>query len=281
MERGGEDAGVPAAGVAVVGGAAARFWHAFRFPMRGARLVFVEHRDLARIWIWPVLLTGAAMAAGTWAAWAWNEALVERIWPAAGGEASWFTSGLRWAGEVLVGLVLTAAAVVFAVVLASPIASPFNDALSRALEDRLGGAPEHPVSILRDVTRSVLLELLKLALLAAALGPLLVLSWLVPFVGPALYTVAAGALTALYFALDYTEWPWVRRGLGLRARLGELARDWPSSLGFGAGVWLVMFLPVVNLALMPMAVAGGTLWVREVDARRSRRAGPSPAPGPR
>jgi CysZ protein len=263
--------------------AVVRFFRAFTLPFRGLRLVFVEHPGLARYWVWPVLITISAIVAGAVASWVWNDDLLRLLWPdrapdPAGGALDMAARVAKSVVEFLLGVVLMLASVLVAVLVAGPVASPFNDALSRALEDRMGGAPAAQGSILHDVVRSVFLEVAKLAVLVAVLGPLLLISLFVPVVGPVVYTLVAGALTSFYFAVDYTEWPWARRGLGLRARMNEAVRDLPTTLGFGAGVWVLMFVPLVNLALMPAAVAGGTLLVRESARQSAARPDPSIAP---
>ena len=80
--------------------------------------------------------------------------------------------------------------------------------------------------------------------------------------------VVGFALTALYFALDYVDWPIARRGLGLRYRRELLARGGATLFGFGAGVWLFLLVPLLNLFFMPAAVAGGTLLYLELEGPR-------------
>ncbi|HEY6876815.1 MAG TPA: EI24 domain-containing protein, partial [Polyangiales bacterium] len=123
-----------------------------------------------------------------------------------------------------------------------------------------------------DLARSVSLELVKLCIYVAVMGPLLIASWLLPGVGQALYMVFASLFTWLYFAVDYVDWPASRRGLGLRARFVLLRTRPFLMLGFGCAVALCLFVPLLNVCFMPLAVAGGTRLFLDLEATAARAA---------
>jgi CysZ protein len=77
-------------------------------------------------------------------------------------------------------------------------------------------------------------------------------------VGQFVYSVAGSAFTVAYLALDYVDWPAARRGLGVGERVAFFRKNALPMLGFGAGVWVFLFVPFLNLLFMPAAVAGGT-----------------------
>jgi len=158
----------------------------------------------------------------------------------------------------------------FVVVAASStvIAAPFNDALSEEVERLVAGreaAPFNLAAVLRDIGRTLRLELLKLSIYLLVMVPALLLSWIVPVVGNILYTVFGFFFTTFYFAVDYVDWPASRRNLGVRQRLRWMRARWFTLLGFGSGVWLLLFLPLINLLFMPAAVAGGTLFFLDCE----------------
>ena len=121
--------------------------------------------------------------------------------------------------------------------------------------------------IFRDTVRTMGLELLKLVIYAAVMIPLFLLAQLLPAVGHAIYSVFAFLFTALYFAVDYLDWPASRRNRSITYRFGLLTDHFLPMLGFGTGVWLFLFIPLVNLLFMPAAVAGGTLLFLDVEGR--------------
>jgi CysZ protein len=95
--------------------------------------------------------------------------------------------------------------------------------------------------------------------------PRFVLQFLIPVVGALLYTVFGFVFTATYFAVDYVDWPATRRGYGVRQRASLVRQRFVPMLGFGAGVYLFLMIPIVNLFFMPAAVAGGTLLFLDLE----------------
>jgi CysZ protein len=240
-------------------------------------MILRRHPGMARYWLPPIVLTGLALIASIWLAAHYHDRALALIWPEPS-NVDWQHALLRslyWVVRVLALLLGIGVAMLVSVVLANLFAAPFNDALSEAVEEVETGNKAAAFSLqktLRDVGRSVGLELVKLCIYVAVMGPLLVASWLLPGVGQALYMVFASAFTWLYFAIDYVDWPASRRGLSLRARLG-LVRTRPFlMLGFGFAVAVCLFVPLLNLCFMPFAVAGGTRLFLDLDAFAARKA---------
>ncbi len=246
-----------------------------RYPWRGARFVYVEHRSLLRFWLPPVLITIALIGAAVGVALSFDGRIADLLWSAPAG-SGWLDTLLRWlhrAVEWLIALALIAFAVIAVAAVSSAIAAPFNDALSTAVESLYAGRPAPPFQLrvlLRDVLRSVAFEALKLAAYAAIMLSLFVFAWLVPGVGALVQTAASFVLTALYFAVDHVDWAAGRHGLSVGQRLGFAWRHLRAMLGFGAGVWLLLFVPLVNLLFMPAAVAGGTLMFLDLQRAAAR-----------
>ncbi|MCY1176031.1 Sulfate transporter CysZ [compost metagenome] len=112
------------------------------------------------------------------------------------------------------------------------------------------------------IPRTLGRELRKLAyFLPRALG-LLVLS-LIPGVN-----LVAAPLWLLFgvwmMAVQYIDYPADNHKLGWNEMLAWLREKRWQSLGFGGITYLALMIPVVNVLMMPAAVAGATLfWVRE------------------
>ncbi len=234
-----------------------------RFPCWGLRFVYVEHRELARYWIWPILITCACAGVAIYLVVTRHEALLARFWaePDAGGALGFLAGAAYAVVDFLFALLLAGVGLVASVLAGNLLAAPFNDALSEEVERLLTGRPGPPFSLRRlvaDVLRTLRLEALKLTVYAAVMLPLFVASFLVPGAGQVAYTGFGFVFTALYFAIDYVDWPASREGRGVRERLGLVRRNKAAMLGFGAGVWAFLWVPVLNLFFMPAAVAGGT-----------------------
>ncbi|MET0283505.1 MAG: EI24 domain-containing protein [Polyangiales bacterium] len=238
------------------------FFRGLLYPLRGL-VILRRHPGMARYWLPPIVLTTLALIASILLASRYYDEALALIWVEPGHE-SWqgaLLLSLYWVVRVLAFVLAIGIAMLATVVLANLFAAPFNDALSEAVEEVETGQPSPPFSLaklLKDAGRSVGLELVKLCIYVAVMGPLLVASWLLPGVGQALYLVFASLFTWLYFAIDYVDWPASRRGLGWRARFALLRTRPFLMLGFGFAVATCLFVPLLNLCFMPFAVAGGT-----------------------
>ena len=241
-----------------------------RYPFWGLRYIYVEHRELARYWIWPILIT-ALMAGGAIAlVWTQHDALLGRFWapPEADGWLGWLAHAAYAVVDFFLAVILTGLSAVVSVLLGNLLAAPFNDALSEEVERLLSGRAGPTFSFGRlfaDVLRSVRLEALMLGAYAAVMLPLFVVSLMVPGVGQVAYGAFGFAFTSLYFAVDYVDWPASRRGRGVRARLALFRQNKGAMFGFGVGVWAFLWVPFLNLFFMPAAVAGGTKLYLDLD----------------
>lgn len=254
----------------------ADFVRGLLYPLRGLAILR-RHRGLARIWLWPIVLTFVVLVASVVFAVRYHDDAVELIWATPHGQdvATGLLRALHFVVRVLALLVGVGLAMVVGAALANVIAAPFNDALSEAVEEIETGQPTVAFSfarVVRELGRTLRLELAKLFLYLGVMTPLLVLSWLVPGVGQALYLAFATLFTSLYMAVDYLDWPASRRGLGVRERASLLAVRPLLTLGFGFAVAACLFVPLLNLFFMPLAVAGGTRLFLDLLVYRDRRA---------
>jgi len=244
------------------------FARGLSYALRGMRFVYIEHPRLARYWVFPILITGFALVSVFYGAGSYYDDLAGALWslfPESWNEATGWVGGflkaLRWLIELVAGVLIALLGLVLVLLLSSVAAAPFNDALSEAVEHVLTGEPAPPFSFGRmvaDIARTIRLELLKVLVYAAVVGPLFLASFIVPGVGQVLSLVAF-ALTAVYLGIDYVDWPAARRNWSVRDRVTFARRQLPAVAGFGTGVWLLLFIPLVNLFFMPAAVAGGTI----------------------
>jgi CysZ protein len=248
------------------------FFSGLRYPFRGMRFVYGKHIGLVRFWLPPIVLTGIMLVLIFGAVFEYHDALTDWIWTAPAGESFWSSVGRFFHGllDVLLSVMLALGGLVAVMLSTSVLAAPFNDALSAEVERLVTGAEGPPFRIstmLRDLLRTVGMELVKLFLYALVMLPLFLASLLLPVAGQVLYSVFGFLFTAMYFALDYIDWPATRRGRGVGARLELGRKRFMPMFGFGTGVWIFLFIPFVNLFFMPAAVAGGTLLFLDLEAQ--------------
>ncbi len=238
------------------------FFQGVAYSFYGYRIVR-RHPELARYWVWPIVLTFCALSTGLYLAVRMHDELTAWMWtePVRAGAFGYVLSALHSVLEVVVFLLSALFAVVLSSALSSVMAAPFNDALSEAIERREGGNSAVSFAwsrVLRDLSRTLRVELFKLVLYLAVIVPSWFASFLFPGIGHAVHLAFSAVVTAFYLAIDYVDWPASRRGYGLRARLALFQRAPLLMLGFGFSLSALLFVPFLNLFLMPIAVAGGT-----------------------
>lgn len=143
---------------------------------------------------------------------------------------------------------------------ANLIGAPFNGLLAERVEAHLTGevTQEAPswLTLIKSVPRLMGSELSKLLYLALWMVPLLILQFIpvINFVAPFLLFMFG----AWMFALEYLDYPMGNSGAlfkDVRRRCKERRK---LCLGFGGIVALISSVPIVNLFIMPVAVAGAT-----------------------
>lgn len=243
------------------------FFRGLTLPFRGARLVYVDHPDMVRFWLVPILVTLAVLASSIWAVFHYDDTLIAMIWsePTSAGEGweGWLLEILHGAFGLLLDALLLALALLVALMVSGLVAAPFNARLSEVLDERLSGVRPPPFEVSRiavDLLRTAVIEIafavINVVLFVAGLA--------VPVASPVFFAVGMVAW-ALYFAVAYVDAPLASRGKTLRERLAFVGRHPMALLGFGTGVGIFLVVPLVNLFFMPAAVAGGVLLVSETE----------------
>ena len=178
---------------------------------------------------------------------------------------SWlsFLTYILW--PLFVALVVLMVFFTFTLV-ANIIAAPFNGFLAEKVEVVVRGQDNFPAfswgELVALVPRTFGREMRKLGyFLPRAIG-LFILS-LIPVVN-----VVAAPLWLIFgvwmMAIQYIDYPADNNKMSWQDMLAWLRQKRWQSLGFGGITYLALMIPLVNVLMMPAAVAGATLfWVRE------------------
>jgi CysZ protein len=168
--------------------------------------------------------------------------------------------GWGWTGRIaayagLAVATLGATAAVW-VLLQGMLCGYFYGLLAREVELQLGLPPDQ----LREVSLGyqVVDALRDFAVLVAANGGLLLLNC-VPVVGSVAAFCGAAWFNSLIFGRDYLNYPLDLRGLRRQEKLVILRRHRAESLGLGAVVLAVNFVPLVGPVLLTTAATGAVL----------------------
>ncbi|WP_382465935.1 EI24 domain-containing protein [Streptomyces noursei] len=144
------------------------------------------------------------------------------------------------------------------------IGEPFYESLSERVEESEGGCPPGPDRPLWQEIAVALRDMVHVLLRAAGFGVLLFLLGFLPFVGQTVVPVVGFGVSGFFLAVELTTVAMQRRDVPVRERLRLLrGRRW-LAVGFGTPLVLLFLIPFAAVVLMPGAVAGATLLVREL-----------------
>jgi len=144
------------------------------------------------------------------------------------------------------------------------IGQPFYEAISKNVEDKLGGiSGEINVSFWRSLPRSIV-DSLRLIALTVLLGIPLFVGGLIPIVGETVMPILGAMVGGWVLALELSSVPFERRGLRFRDRRRMLKRRRSMALGFGVATFACFLVPLGAVLVMPAAVAGATLLSRRL-----------------
>jgi|SRR5689334_5601592 len=228
------------------------------YPFRAASLVLRVPR-LRRLTALCAVFTLLIFSGWAWALWTFLPRLLETLWRHPEGAAGWL-----WELTLIVSGAL--AWLLGAATLPLLALAPLEDTLVAATEAAVGAPPAPPSGIAgaaRQAVSAVARTALRVTLLLVGQALLLVLQLVVPAGAPA--WVGAGVVwTALFACAEYLDPPLARRGGSFAEVRQVLARRTALALGFGLAVTVLLWVPLLNLFLLPLAVVAGTLLHRSL-----------------
>jgi CysZ protein len=238
--------------VPTLSGGVSDFFTGIGLPFKSLMVVFRGRKLLAlNLFAW--VLTGATLLA-----------LVLGLWPVASrfarsvvGDGGWLS--MLGAGFVYVVMLLVGALTVPPLVLA-----PLADPISEATEERCGDFTAPPFSLGRlfaSVGTSLAHTASRLAIIVVGFFALLPLN-LIPGLGSVVYAVVSTLWAAWWLTAEYVSGPFARHLLPFKRVLKAMRTRPLASLGFGLTLYVMLWVPVLNFFLVPVAVVGGTLLFR-------------------
>ena len=169
-------------------------------------------------------------------------------------EDSWLMLIVYYLCKVLLYLATIIFVFVASFLFMNVIASPIYEWISIAIEREMTGA-DIPNQSLKESLYVMLVELKKVALIIGISLVLLLIPGL---------NLLSTLVAAFLIGWDFFDYPLARRGWSLRRRLSFVSKEFFAVFGFG--LWLV--IPIVQIVLVPLAVAGGTMLNLEALKRR-------------
>jgi len=228
----------------------------FNYILRGFSMIMKP--GLKRYVIIPLLISVIVFSLAGWIGYVQFENFINTMLP----EDSW----MQWLSWILWPVFfLTFLFIIFYgyTIIANLIAAPFNSKLAEAVARKLDSEIAFPESepLLKDVAKSIFSELRKLLYYLIRALPLLLLM-LFPLTS-AVASIVWLMFSAWFLALEYAAYPLENQKLLFKEQRQTLGKNKLSAMSFGAGVTVLLLIPVLNLAAMPAAVAGATIYWHE------------------
>lgn len=158
--------------------------------------------------------------------------------------------------SIIIGFIL----VQFGVILGAPWYGALSEKLEKA---RLGELPPAlPFTLenmVAEITRSLGFELRKIQLLISFGLPTLLLNF-IPVLGSILSVISWSSIMSTIVGLDFINAPLDRRRLSFKEKLSIFSQNLPASGTFGLVCLGLVSIPLLNLLVIPLCVAGGTLF---------------------
>lgn len=230
------------------------FAFGFSLPFRAIRVIAGSPR-LTALSLVSSAVTAAALIALSWALFTYTDDLVSLAWAK---PTAWYAVAL-WYLVVAVAFVLLL--VVGANTVPLLLLAPLQDPISEATEASLGNFSPPPFSFgrfWRGAVASVSHTLQRIGLLLLGQAVLLPLV-LIPGVGSIAWTVLGALWTMWWLATEYVGGAMVRYLYTFREVQSALRARARLAMGFGAAVYVLLWIPVLNLFFIPLAIAAGTL----------------------
>lgn len=156
------------------------------------------------------------------------------------------------------------------------IGAPFYDVIAERVDTRLGAEDTASIAWWRGILRG-LRDSAALIALAAGTAVGLFLIGLIPAVGSVIAAIVGAIVGGWLIAAELSGVAGERRGLSLGQRLRLLRGGTATTLGFGVTVFLLFLLPLGAVIVMPAAVSGATLLIRDLRGEPIDRRSTAPA----
>ena len=226
--------------------------------------MYRRHFGLMLLGLVPALLASVLLVGGIVAMLFYIDDAVNFVTPYMNSWPAILRDGFRLIAMLGIGILWVILSFLSFVAVTLAIGQPFYEAISKRVEDHLGGVPgEINVSFFKSVPRT-LFDSARLAVRAAFVAIFLFVVQLVPVVGNAIAIVLGAFFMGWVLALELTSVPFERRGLYYARRKRELRRHRRLTLGFGASTFFCFLIPLGAVVFMPAAVAGATLLSRHI-----------------
>ncbi len=181
------------------------------------------------------------------------------------GGGRWYELTLEWIVIILLTLIFLVVYAFLFSIIAEIIGAPFYEEIGARVDKN------HKVQIVeRPWYKEVVMTISQEAQKLVALGGIMILMFFMQFIPVLGQLVSASlgfGLLVLTLGADSVGPALYRRGLVLGARRKWVIRNWLPVVGMGMAKALGLIIPVLNIIVLPVSAAGGTLLVQKYDTK--------------
>ncbi len=231
-------------------------WRGLTLPVRAMRVIASSPSLLGWSALCALITAGALVGVGL-GSWSLASSLAHDA----------VSSGSWWKTAAGVTLEVSAFVVLFtlgALTVPNLALAPTVDFISEATEARCGDFTPPPFSVPRffaGIAASLTHTLVRLVMMGLGYLVLLPLN-LIPGAGNAAWLFASTGWAAFWLTVEHLSNPMARHLTPFRQVLRLATGRLALSLGLGFSLWLLLWVPVLNCLVMPVAVVAGTLLYR-------------------
>jgi len=187
---------------------------------------------------------------------------------------NWMPGFLAGVMNFIGKILLIVAVILFSYLIFTPIglalATPINDVVSARTEKILLGEKYEPLTGL-TIWKGLLHTCQHLSLTLSIGIPLAILA-IIPFINVAFVWFNL-LFASLVLSLEFIDIPLSKRVFRYFQKWGYLKNRFFYFFGFGVVCFLMMTIPIMNLALMPLSIIGGTWLYLKMEGKLDKTAG--------
>jgi len=173
--------------------------------------------------------------------------------------AAWYWTILYYTLLLPFFLIIIALTLFAIMILSQVVNAPFNTLLSEKVEELYTGKKfKSELSFFGQIKHDVLYELKKLLFFIILLVIPLPL-WFIPVIGGGIYTFVSSVILMYTLTFDFLDYPMERDMLNLKHRRIMIFKRPGIWLGYGGLMFLIFFIPLLNIVVWPILITSGTL----------------------
>ena len=176
----------------------------------------------------------------------------------------WLVAISKWLLSIIFGVLLLITMGYTFTLVANLISAPFNGLLSEKIEENLTAQPIETESIIAMTKRTLVRELIKWRYFlprTIGIGIICIVLFFIPPLN--LFIPVIGFIWGSWcMAIQYIDYPMDNHQLSFNRLKSDVSERRLTSLGFGSIIMFASSIPVLNFFIMPIAIAGATIfWV--------------------